>query len=116
MREELRESEKRFLSGVEQISEKYHRELLEKIEALSGIQLEEFKNAVSTIIEEKIENMENPKEREKSKKEYNNWKGAFNAALTAVQIFGSLASIYTFLTTGNPEEVINMALSQIERI
>ncbi|MBU7027490.1 MAG: tetratricopeptide repeat protein [Theionarchaea archaeon] len=116
VREELRESEKRILSGVEQISEKSHRELLEKIEALSDIQLEEFKNAVSMIIEEKIEKMENPEEREKSKKGYNNWKRAFNAALTAVQILGSLASIYTFLATGSPEEVINMALSQIERI
>lgn len=116
VREELRESEGRILSGVEQISEKFHRELLEKIESLSDIQLEEFKNAVSMIIEEKIENIENSKEREKSKKGYNNWKRAFNAALTAVQVLGSLASISTFLTTGSPEEVINIALSQIERI
>ena len=43
-------------------------ELLERIESLNDTQMKEFKNAVSMIIEEKNENMENPEERKKSKK------------------------------------------------
>jgi tetratricopeptide (TPR) repeat protein len=131
VREELRESERRVLSGfrreilpeIEQLFVKYHSELLEKIDALNSTQTEELKNAISEIIEERIENIKDPNEKEKNKNEYNKWKKTFKAATTALQIAGSVASIYTFLAGGKPEEamneistIISIALSKIERI
>ena len=131
VREELSESERRVLSGfrreilpeIEQLFVRYHHELLERIDALNSIQVEEFKNAISDIIEEKIENIEDPNEKEKNMNEYNRWKKTFKAANTALQIAGSVASIYTFLAGGRPEEAVNgistvisIALSKIERI
>ncbi|MBU7048523.1 MAG: tetratricopeptide repeat protein [Theionarchaea archaeon] len=123
VREELRESEIRVLSGVELLFEKHHHELLEKIDALNSTQVEELKNAISKIIEEKIENIKDPNEKEKNKNEYNKWKKTFKAASTALQIAGSVASIYTLFAGGRPEEAVNgistvisIALSKIERI
>jgi tetratricopeptide (TPR) repeat protein len=123
VREELRESERRVLSGVEQLFEKSHSELLERIDTLNSTQIEELKNAISEIIEEKIENIKDPNEKEKNKNEYNNWKKAFKAASTALQIVGSIASIYTLFAVGRSEEAINeipavisTALSKIEKI
>ena len=63
------------------------------------------KEAISEIIEEEIEKVKDQEKKETLK----NRKKAYDVAKDVISILGSLASIYSLLRTGRPEEAMNHA-------
>jgi len=125
----IRHSEERILQEIKsseveitkQIQE-HRSQLLREMVALNDTQFVDLKKAISTIIQEEIENIEDKKMKQYSKERFLIWKKALSISKDALSIFADVISIYIFLRAGDSEKAtdqaliaINTALSKIKK-
>lgn len=107
----VKESEAKIISEFIAGFDKYYHELVQELEALTSAQLSKVKEAISRIIEEEIDKIED----QEKKESLWNKKKAYDIARDVISILESVVSIYSVLRT-NPEQAVNDAATLISTI